>query len=205
MELELERGQILIIHLITQNTTLSSEMTEKLSVFILDGPGYIGGSALVDLKPRHTEARFVTLVRRQSGPFSGTGLLVKELDGVFHNDKVYDDSNVEDIKGIPDDAFHRNVDLDILFANEPGPIDAYIVAPCTVYGKSRGPLPRLSIQINGLIKLALRRKELVQVGPSANVWNSVHIDDLSTFNALLFDYALSGEDKSTDSFERFYW
>lgn len=63
----------------------------------------------------------------------------------------------------------------------------------------------MSIQINGVIRLALRRKELVQVGPSTNVWTSLHIDDLCNFYALLFDHTLSGNDKSTDPFERFYW
>lgn len=248
-------------------------MSDKLSVFLLGGTGYLGGSILAELIKRHPEARFVTLVRNpadnaafeplgvevingthadlalierlasehdvvvnaadaetlalskailagmekrardqpeaQRKPIlihtSGTGILSKDVDGVFHSDKIYDDSIVEDNKSIPENAFHRDVDLEILSAGKTGLIDAYMVAPCTIYGKSRGPLPRLSIQINGMIKVALRRKELVQVGPSTNVWNSLHIDDLCNFYALLFDYALSGKDKSTDPFERFYW
>ncbi|KAG8932968.1 hypothetical protein FRC01_011533 [Tulasnella sp. 417] len=136
---------------------------------------------------------------------SGTGVLCKDLDGEFREGKVYDDNIIEDTKGIPDNAFHRNVDLEIFSAAKNGLIDAYIVAPCTIYGKSRGPLPRLSMQINGMIKMALTHKEVVQLGPATNVWNSLYIGDLCNFYALLFEHALSGKDKSADPMERFYW
>ncbi|KAG8932970.1 hypothetical protein FRC01_011535 [Tulasnella sp. 417] len=154
---------------------------------------------------------------------SGTGLLQNERDGAFHSDKIYDDNNLDDIKGIRVDAQHRDdnnlddikgirvdaqhrdVDLEILSAGKTSLIDPYIIAPCTVYGKGRGPVRNLSIQVNNMIRVALRRKELVQVGPGTNLWNSVHIDDLANLYGLLLDHALSGRDKSTDPFERFYW
>lgn len=136
---------------------------------------------------------------------SGTGLLQNERDGAFHSDKIYDDNNLDDIKGIRVDAQHRDVDLEIFSAGKTGHIDPYIIAPCTVYGKGRGPVRNLSIQVNNMIRVALRRKELVQVGPGTNLWNGVHIDDLANLYGLLLDHALSGRDKSTDPFERFYW
>ncbi|KAG9046855.1 hypothetical protein FS837_003521 [Tulasnella sp. UAMH 9824] len=136
---------------------------------------------------------------------SGTGLLQNERDGAFHGDKIYDDSNLDDIKSIRVDAQHRDVDLQILSAGKTGLINPYIIAPCTVYSKGRGPARNLSIQVNHMIRVALRRKELVQVGPGTNLWNAVHIDDLTNLYGLLLDNALSGKDKSTDPFERFYW
>ncbi|KAG8944894.1 hypothetical protein FRC00_010361 [Tulasnella sp. 408] len=129
---------------------------------------------------------------------SGTGLLENERDGAFHSDKIYDDNNLDDIKSIRVDAQHRDVDLEILSASKAGLIEPYIIAPCTVYSKGRGP-------VNTMIRVALRRKELVQVGPGTNLWNAVHIDDLTNLYGLLLDQALSGKDKSTDPFERFYW
>ncbi|KAG9043929.1 hypothetical protein FS837_008969 [Tulasnella sp. UAMH 9824] len=143
---------------------------------------------------------------------SGTGLLQNERDGAFHSDKIYDDNNIDDIKSIRVDAQHRDVDLEeltkfirIFSAGKTSLIDPYIIAPATVYGKGRGPVRNLSIQVNNMIRVALRRKELVQVGPGTNVWNSVHIDDLANLYSLVLDHALSGKDKSTDPFERFYW
>ncbi|KAG8926792.1 hypothetical protein FRC01_008363 [Tulasnella sp. 417] len=147
---------------------------------------------------------------------SGTGLLQNERDGTFHSDRIYDDTNLDDIKGIRVDAQHRDVDLEyvdsplqgiqganeveirIFSAGKTGLIDPYIIAPCSIYGKGRGP-------VNNTIRVALRRKELVQVGPGTNVWNYVHIDDLANLYGLLLDHALSGRDKSTDPYERFYW
>lgn len=136
---------------------------------------------------------------------SGTGLLCKEIDGVFREGKIYDDNIIEDTKEIPDTAVHRNVDLEIFSAAKNGLVDAYIVAPCMIYGKCRGPLPHPSMQINGMIKMALMHNEVVQLGPATNVWNSLHIDDLCDFYVLLFEHALSGKDRSTDPMERFYW
>ncbi|KAG8925852.1 hypothetical protein FRC00_003543 [Tulasnella sp. 408] len=136
---------------------------------------------------------------------SGTGLLQNERDGAFHSDKIYDDNNIDDIKSIRVEAQHRDVDLEIFSAGKTGLIDPYIIAPATVYGKGRGPVRNLSIQVNNMIRVALRRKEVVQTGPGTNVWNSVHIDDLADLYGLVLDHALSGKDKSTDPFERFYW
>ncbi|KIO23946.1 hypothetical protein M407DRAFT_44912, partial [Tulasnella calospora MUT 4182] len=136
---------------------------------------------------------------------SGTGILAETVDGVFHSNKIYDDSIVDDIKSIPENAFHRDVDLEIFSAAKNGLVDAYIVAPCMIYGKCRGPLPHPSMQINGMIKMALMHKEVVQLGPATNVWNSLHIDDLCDFYVLLFEHALSGKDRSTDPMERFCW
>ncbi|KAG8949657.1 hypothetical protein FRC04_008403 [Tulasnella sp. 424] len=136
---------------------------------------------------------------------SGTGLLQNERDGAFHSDKIYDDNNLDDIKGIREDAQHRDVDLEIFAAGKAGLIDPYIIAPSAVYGKGRGPVRNLSIQVNNTIRVALRRKELVQVGPGTNVWNGVYIDDLSNLYGLVLDRALSGKDQSTDPYERFYW
>lgn len=59
----------------------------------------------------------------------------------------------------------------------------YIIAPSTIYGLASGPLvdARLqndhSIQIPGMLKLAIWKKQTPMIGLGKHIWPSVHIDD----------------------------
>ncbi|KAG8909003.1 hypothetical protein FRB99_000106 [Tulasnella sp. 403] len=130
---------------------------------------------------------------------SGTAVVCDKPDGAFHTEtaeRIYDDANLEDIKGIPENAPHRAIDLLIFEAAENGLVDAYIVAPSTIYGKGRGPCKTLSIQVNEMIRTAVKRKEVVIIGPGTNIWNNVHIDDLVQLYLLVFAFAITGVNKS---------
>ncbi|KIO27839.1 hypothetical protein M407DRAFT_22891 [Tulasnella calospora MUT 4182] len=142
---------------------------------------------------------------------SGSGVVTDTpWDGAYHpgtSDKVWDDTEVEDTKSIAPEQMHRNVDLTIFEAGERGLVDAYIVAPTTIYGKGRGPVRNLSVQVNSLIRTAVKYGQVLQVGPGTNVWSNVHIDELVDLYVLLFNLALSSRQSRevVDPYERWFW
>ncbi|KAG8930777.1 hypothetical protein FRC01_002281 [Tulasnella sp. 417] len=142
---------------------------------------------------------------------SGSGVVTDTpWDGAYHpgtSDKIWDDSRVEDTKSIAPEQMHRNVDLAIFEAGKRGLIDAYIVAPTTIYGKGRGPVRHLSVQVNGLIRTAVKHGQVLQVGPGTNIWSNVHIDDLVDLYVLVFNLARSSRQsqEEVDPYERWFW
>lgn len=138
---------------------------------------------------------------------SGTGVVTDAVTGEFKDIKIYDDLKEEDIRSIGPKQPHRNVDLQIFAAGEQGSIDTYIIAPSTIYGTGRGPVRNISFQVNNVIRIAVERKQVLQIGPGTNVWNSVHIDDLVDLYALVLDKALNsaGDTTSSSPYARFFW
>jgi len=142
---------------------------------------------------------------------SGTGVVADDSFGVFADLKIYDDSKEEDIRSIGPKQPHRNVDLQIFAAGEQGDIDTYIIAPSTIYGTGRGPVRKISQQVNGIIRLALKAKQVLQIGPGTGEWNNVHIDDLADLYVLILDDALVSGDpsenpsKAASAYGRFFW
>ena len=51
---------------------------------------------------------------------SGAGEIAEQADGEYATETVYSDVNVEQLKSIPGSAFHRNVDLAVITADEAG-------------------------------------------------------------------------------------
>lgn len=102
---------------------------------------------------------------------------------MFASDTIYSDLNVDQIKSIPSDAVHRNVDLAIVDADEKGYARTYIVLPSTIYGFATHHLVEagisnpISIQIPNLIRASLSRKQAGMVGLGKAIWPDVHIDD----------------------------
>lgn len=71
---------------------------------------------------------------------SGTGILCfADADADRYgeaSDKVYDDlDKVEELTGLPDHAFHRNVDKLVLEAGTNDAVKTAILCPPTIYGK----------------------------------------------------------------------
>jgi len=139
---------------------------------------------------------------------SGTALASKEPTGTFDpTAKVYNvrwmvgklsraltpsqDNEVNDIRSIPAEAPHRNIDLEyglssnsrrilmfksrIFEADSAGYVSAYIIAPSTIYGTGSGPVNRISQQIPAVIKLQLAHKQVVYAGDGTNKWNNVRL------------------------------
>lgn len=116
-------------------------------------------------------------------PKSGTGVLTDDAAGLEASDIVWDDANPDQIEKLPATAPHRDVDLEIIHADEEGYVRAYIVAPATIYGIASGKLVdaglmnKHSIQIPALINASVDRGQAGMVGKGVNIWPNVHIDD----------------------------
>ncbi|KAI9061107.1 NAD-P-binding protein [Trametes sanguinea] len=142
---------------------------------------------------------------------SGTGELTDDARGMYATETIYSDLNVEQIKSIPPTAFHRNVDLTIVEADEQGYVRAHIILPSTIYGIAEGSLfdagvsNRHSIQIPLLIKGSLDRKRAGVVGLGKALWPDVHISDVADLYIVLFDSAVSNPDKTGHGWEGFYF
>jgi len=124
---------------------------------------------------------------------SGTGLISESANGMFASETIYDDTNVEQMRSIVPTAKHRDVDFAVAEADEQGYARTYIVVPSTIYGLASGPLVdagisnRFSIQIPGLIRASLGRKQGGVVGLGKALWPDVHLDDVIDLYIVLFD------------------
>ena len=113
---------------------------------------------------------------------------------MFASDTIYSDINLDQIKSIPPDAVHRNVDLAIVDADEKGYARTYIVLPSTIYGFATHHLVEagisnsISIQIPNVTRASLLRKQAGVVGLGKAIWPDVHIDD-GEFSPRLFHSA----------------
>ncbi|KIY44024.1 NAD(P)-binding protein [Fistulina hepatica ATCC 64428] len=132
---------------------------------------------------------------------SGTGkcVLAHNADGKFQEGyTIYDDSDAEQIEGLPITQIHRPVDVAITEADKEGYIKSYIVLPATIYGLTRGPLVNTHIQnhrsvaVPFLLKNALDRGRAGMIGPGTAIWPHVHIDELADLYMFVFDGARAG-------------
>jgi nucleoside-diphosphate-sugar epimerase len=138
---------------------------------------------------------------------SGTGVISDEPTGHLTEwaKKIWNDNDPNDIRSIPADQPHRNIDLEIFAAGERGKIATYIISPSTIYGIAHGnPVHKISQQVPGMIRTAISRKQTVYVGEGTNVWNSVHIEDLVDLYLLVLDQALNAPEAKSP-YEQFYF
>jgi nucleoside-diphosphate-sugar epimerase len=116
-------------------------------------------------------------------------------------DQAYDDlEGVDCVLGLPDTAFHRDVDKIVLAAaaDDPDAVKVAIVCPPTVYGRGKGPINRRSRQIPGLIKATLEKGTGFKLGAGKTEWDNVHVHDLSGLIDLLASDAASKDSKSAE-------
>lgn len=142
---------------------------------------------------------------------SGTGLLSESYSGELTPAaaaKIWNDNDINDIKSIAPTQPHRDVDLEIFGAHDRQEVDAYIIAPSTIYGVGDGPVNKISIQIPHLVRAAVKFKQPVYVGKGTNLWNNVHITDLVQLYNLVLKLALSvraGKAPRPETFANFYF
>ncbi len=72
-----------------------------------------------------------------------------------------------------------------------GDLRAVVIAPSLIYGRGHGVNPD-SIQVPWLIALARKQGVPKHIGPGANLWSNVHIDDLVDLYLLALDKAPAG-------------
>ncbi|EXJ91034.1 hypothetical protein A1O1_04141 [Capronia coronata CBS 617.96] len=119
-------------------------------------------------------------------------------------EKVYDDwDKIQELKSLPDEAPHRNVDK-IVLASYSDKVKTAIVSPSTIYGPGRGPDNTRSVQVPGAVEAFLKHKKAFKVGKGHNVWHYVHINDLSKLYLLLGEAAVNGGPPATWNEEGYY-
>jgi nucleoside-diphosphate-sugar epimerase len=140
---------------------------------------------------------------------SGTGVLLSES---FEKQQwgeelktTFDDwDGIKDLWSLPDAALHRNVDK-IVQSSWSDKIKSAIVCPPTIYGATRGPDKTRSIQVNKSAESMLKFKEGWIIGSGTNVWNQVHVQDLSDVYLLLAEAAANGGEPATWNEQGYYF
>ncbi|KAL0243896.1 hypothetical protein I308_105159 [Cryptococcus tetragattii IND107] len=136
---------------------------------------------------------------------SGTGVLADDARGEYPTDTIYTDLNpspatrwgpaLHSIAEVADTAPHRNVDLEILKADQAGVIKSYTILPSTIWGFARGEVFEKGLshptsqQMPQLVEIAIKRKRAGVVGKGANIWPHVCIIDLSKLYSLVWEKA----------------
>ncbi|CAD6937652.1 unnamed protein product [Tilletia controversa] len=113
---------------------------------------------------------------------SGTQLIESAPVGKFVETPIYDDTDLDQLKSIPDEAAHRLIDLEIINDIAAGKIGGgAIVCPSLIWGIAHGPVRRISQQVPGMVEKALSplNNQAVYCGEGTNVWNGVHVDELA--------------------------
>ncbi|EPS98845.1 NAD-binding protein [Fomitopsis schrenkii] len=142
---------------------------------------------------------------------SGTGEIAEPAEGKYATETVYSDLDVEKLKAIPDNAYHRSIDLAVISADEEGYARTYIIIPSLIYGLGSGTLfdagiaRRISIQIPTIIKASIDRKRSGLIGPGKAVWPHVHHDDVADLFITLFDTVSANPDRAGHGWEGYYF
>lgn len=138
---------------------------------------------------------------------SGTGILCwYDMDNQRYGEgplpeQAYDDlEGVDKVTGLPDSAFHRDVDKIVLAyaAEDPEAVKVAIVCPPTIYGPGRGPVNQTSRQIPSLIATTLDEGFGPIIGAGHTEWDNVHVQDLSNLIVLLAAQATLSEKSSVE-------
>ncbi|KAI0737090.1 NAD-P-binding protein [Daedaleopsis nitida] len=162
---------------------------------------------LSGMKDRHAKVGDVPILIHTSG----TGLLKDDARGEYATSTIYSDVNVEQMKAIPDTAFHRNVDLLVMDADTQGYARSHIILPSTVYGIASNALVDAgvsnpySMQVPQLVRASLDRKWAGVVGKGKAFWPDVHIDDVADLYIVLFDSIVNNPDQTGHGWEGFYF
>lgn len=122
---------------------------------------------------------------------------------------MYDDwDGVGEVTSLPDDAPHRDVDkvvLDEVSKGSSGKVKTAIVCPPVVYGLGRGEGNQRSMTAYWAAQYFMTRKKGFVVGKGENIWNTVHIQDLSDLYLRLGEAAVSGGGQATWGQEGYYF
>lgn len=162
---------------------------------------------LLGLKKRYDETDKVSILIHTSG----TGVLIDDAAGNYATDKIYSDLDIPMIESLTKTQPHREVDIEVVAADQKGYVRTYIILPSTVYGIADTSLVKLgiqnpySIQIPSLIKASIDRKQGGVVGKGLNLWPNLHINDTATLFTTVFDAAMRGPGEAGHGREGFYF
>ncbi|KAJ4305901.1 hypothetical protein N0V90_001434 [Kalmusia sp. IMI 367209] len=111
---------------------------------------------------------------------SGTSVLDDGALGAFKGDKIYYDTDPDDINTVPDTAPHRQIDLAIVRASKElgDKAKLAIMIPPEIYGFNPRH-KRLTIQFPTIARFALKHGFVGHVGNGLSVESQIHVLDLA--------------------------
>jgi len=116
-----------------------------------------------------------------------------------------DVASLKTITSLPEDGRHLHRDVDSVVLGMSGNVNTAIVCPPTIYGPGTGTGNNRSNQIPELTRLSISRGQSFQVNEGKNVWNNVHVADLSDLYLLLTEAAASGGGKADWKDQGYYF
>lgn len=126
----------------------------------------------------HTSGAFTLAVKTME-----TGLFGERFDDIYN-----DWDGIDRLNSLPDSAPHRKVDKVVLAADQ-SRVKTAIIIPTIVYGEGRGPGKRVMAP---LFQPFIKQGKVFVLGKGDNIWNNVHIQDLTKLNLLLAEAAVAG-------------
>ncbi|KAF2789371.1 nucleoside-diphosphate-sugar epimerase [Melanomma pulvis-pyrius CBS 109.77] len=121
---------------------------------------------------------------------------------------IYDDwdGRVDLYKFTPPNAYHKRADLAVTHAEQHvnGAVRCAIVSPPAIYGTGRGPCHRHSMIGPCRARVILTEGAGCLLGDGSNIWNVVHVSDVSVLLALLVEAAIQGGGKADWGHDAYY-
>lgn len=113
------------------------------------------------------------------------------------SDKVYSDvDGIDEVRSLINQSASKRL-VDSFFLNLAKPSSSpkiAVVFPPLIYGRGRGPVNQRSMQAPELSRVAIQRREAIQVGKGQSIWINVHITDISQIFVRLVEKAVQRED-----------
>jgi len=154
-----------------------------------------------------------TLGKRDDKPIyihiSGTGTLIDDARGEYATNVIYSDVNPAQINSVPDNAFHRDIELLVLNASTSGKIRTHIVSPSTIYGIAdnilvqKGIANSISLQLPAVIRAGIGRGQGGILGKGENLWPFIHISEIASVIATVVEKAVEG--KTATGWDGYYF
>ncbi|ORX40829.1 hypothetical protein BD324DRAFT_612232 [Kockovaella imperatae] len=180
---------------------LSAEHPVVISAADADDVGMIK-AVLKGMKKRHENTGKVGVLIH----VSGTGTIIDDARGEYEGKDIYTDlpepssahPDTKTIQSLPDDAFHRPVDLLVEEADKEGYCRTYIILPGTIWGDpdnmvafEKGLSNPHSQQIPGAAAFGIDRGQAGVTGKGLNRWVHVHILEVASLFEKLYPLALA--------------
>ncbi|EDR01044.1 uncharacterized protein LACBIDRAFT_333595 [Laccaria bicolor S238N-H82] len=143
---------------------------------------------------------------------SGAAFVMDDARGLHGDHLIYSDLRDADaINALPDNKFHRHVDVPIIKADEEGYLRSYIIAPGNIFGTPSGPLVDLGIQnlhsilIPIFFKVGIARKQGGYIGLGKNVSPAADVEDTADLYLILFNALLANPSSLAHGREGIYF
>ncbi|KZP06728.1 NAD(P)-binding protein, partial [Athelia psychrophila] len=134
----------------------------------------------------------------------------RAAEGAFLYQEPYTDVDIPKIESLPNDAWHRNVDLEVVKADADGYVKTYIIMPGAVWGIPTGRVAdsgaqhMYSMLLPWLVQAAIKRSRGGFVGLGKNLWPHVEVNDTADLYIVLLDSIFSDPHAATSGREGYY-